>query len=214
MAEPIGKLEKPEAEKFREKRKLFFVPLLYAGEGVPQELEEKLDRYWSEVREQLRKLEEKLGRAKRIFHELIYSPGEEGLKALEKLNARSYQLAKAECEDGAELWPIEERELTEEWLDWQRCLLAGLISEKARKRVLDFYLEAERKRYEHMARRIDEGLREKEVGILFIREGHRIQFPADVEVFSIYPPSLDEIHRFLQERAERESGEGGQQPSS
>ncbi len=212
MAEQLGKLEKPEVERFREKRKLFFIPLVYSGEGTPQELAEKLDRYWSEVEEQLRKLEEKLGRAKRVFHELIYSPGEEGLKALEKLNARSYKLARAECENGAELWPIEERELTEEWLDWQRCLLAGLISEKARQKVLDFYLEAERRRYEHMARRIDEGLKEREAGLLFIREGHRLQFPTDVEVFSIYPPALDEIHRFLQERAE--SDEGSRQPSS
>jgi len=202
MTQELGRLEKPSVEKFRGKRKLFFVPLLYPGEGMPQELQEKLDRYWLEVEEQLGKLEEKLGRARKIFHELIYSSGEEGLKALEKLNARSYQLTKVECENGAEIWPIEERELTEEWLDWQRCFLTGLISEKVRKQVLDFYLEAERKRYEHMARRIDAGLADKEAGLLFIREGHHIQFPADVEVFSIYPPSLDEIHRFLQERAQ------------
>lgn len=198
MAVELGRMEKPPAEKFRGKRKLFFVPLLYRREGMPEEFQQILGSYWAEVREQLRNLEGKLGRAKKIFHELIYSSGEEGLKTLEKLNPESHELVKFECENCAVIWPVEERELTEEWLDWQRCLLTGLISEKVRKKVLEAYLEADRKRSEHIAKRIDEGLEEGEIGILFIREGYRVQFPSDVEVFSIYPPSLNEVHRWLE----------------
>ncbi len=59
----------------------------------------------------------------------------------------------------------------------------------------EFYVEASRKRYEHIARRIDEALKANEVGMLFIREGHRVQFPQDIEVFSVAPPALDEIRR-------------------
>jgi hypothetical protein len=29
-----------------------------------------------------------------------------------------------------------------------------------------------------------------------------VQFPGDVEVFSIFPPALDEIHRWLRDKAE------------
>jgi len=57
-----------------------------------------------------------------------------------------------------------------------------------------------KKRYEHIARKIEETLKEDEAGILFIREGHLVQFPADVEVFSVAPPELDEIHRWQRER--------------
>jgi hypothetical protein len=52
-----------------------------------------------------------------------------------------------------------------------------------------------------MAKKISETLEDDEAGLLFIREGHSMQFPGDVEVFSIFPPALDEIHRWLREQA-------------
>ena len=39
------------------------------------------------------------------------------------------------------------------------------------------------------------------MALLFIREGHRVQFPPDIEVFSVAPPVLDEIHRWLRDRS-------------
>jgi len=63
------------------------------------------------------------------------------------------------------------------------------------------YREASKKRYEHIASRIDETLKTNEVAILFIREGHLVQFPQDIEVFSVAPPVLDEIHRWLRDRS-------------
>ncbi len=77
----------------------------------------------------------------------------------------------------------------------------GFISQKAAKMVSEFYIEALRKRYEHIARRIDETLKVNEVGMLFIREGHMVQFPQDLEVFSVAPPALDEIHRWQRDRS-------------
>ena len=40
-----------------------------------------------------------------------------------------------------------------------------------------------------------------EIGLLLIREGHQVQFPSDIEVFYIAPPSLDAIKRWVSERA-------------
>jgi hypothetical protein len=37
--------------------------------------------------------------------------------------------------------------------------------------------------------------------LLFIREGHLVQFPPDIDVFSVAPPALDEIHRWARDRA-------------
>ncbi|MFC1989050.1 hypothetical protein ACFLVW_00555 [Chloroflexota bacterium] len=103
----------------------------------------------------------------------------------------------------------EDRELAEESMDWERCLLMGFMSEKVAKMVSEFYVEALRKRYEHIAQRIDETLKADEVGMLFIREGHSVQFPKDVEVFSVVPPALDEIYRWMRDR-EAKSQEGVQ----
>ncbi|GAH60367.1 unnamed protein product, partial [marine sediment metagenome] len=35
-------------------------------------------------------------------------------------------------------------------------------------------------------------------------EGYKLQFPGDIEVFSVFPPALDEIHRWLRDRARKE----------
>jgi hypothetical protein len=67
--------------------------------------------------------------------------------------------------------------------------------------VSEFYIEASRKRYEHISKSIDETLKADEIAILFIREGHLVQLPQDVEVFSVTPPALDEIHRWLRDRS-------------
>ena len=123
------------------------------------------------------------------------------MKVMKKLNSSSYQIAKAKCDNGAVLEVIEDMELVEEAMDWERCLLFGLVSEKVASKVSEFYAEALRKRYEFMAKKMSETLKGNEAGLLFIREGHRIQFPNDMEVFSVSPPGLDEIHRWLRDRS-------------
>ena len=77
----------------------------------------------------------------------------------------------------------------------------GFLTQKAARVVSAFYRKSSRKRYEHIARRIDETLKTNEVAILFIREGHMVQFPQDIKVFSVAPPVLDEIHRWLRDRS-------------
>ncbi len=47
----MGKIGKPEAEKFREKRKLYLVPLLFSWENALAVYVEKLNLYWQQVRE-------------------------------------------------------------------------------------------------------------------------------------------------------------------
>jgi len=200
MTEQLGKIEKPEAEHFAGKRKLYLVPLIFSGEDAPPEYVEKFDLYWEQVSKQVANLEAKIGKVSHIYHESITLAGEDGLKVMEKLNPSCCQIAKDKCQSGAVLEATEDKELAEESLDWERCLLMGFISQKVAKMVSEFYVNALRKRYEHIARRIDETLKANEVGILFIREGHMVQFPRDIEVFSVAPPALDEVHRWQRNR--------------
>ena len=201
MAEEIGKLEKPPAEPFKPGKKIYLVPLIFAGEGAPSEYKEKCSHYWQQVEEHLTNLETKIGEVNRIYHESITVCGDEGLEIIEELGLSSYQIAKNRCDNGATLEAIEEAQLLEEITDWQRCLLLGLISEKVASTVSRFYLEVSKKRYEFMTNKISETLKDGEAGLLFIREGSGVQYPDEVEVFSIFPPALDEIHRWLRDQA-------------
>jgi len=201
MPEQLGKIERLEAERFKQGKKLYLVPLVYSTEEAPDEYKEKCSRYWQQVAEQLTNLASKIGRVKQVYHESIFQSGEDGMKAMKRLNPSSYQIAKTQCDNGAIFETVEEEELFEEVMDWQRCLMLGFISDKVASKVSEFYVEAAKKRNEFMAKKISETLKDDEAGLLFIREEHSVQFPSDIEVFSIFPPALDEIHRWYRDQA-------------
>lgn len=201
MLEELGKIQKPEIEQFKGKRKLYLIPLLFLWEGAPAEYAEKLNLYWQQVREHVANLESKIGKVNRVYHESISIAGEKGLKVMEKLDPSGCQIVGDKCQSGAQLEATEDAELAAESLDWERHLFMGFVSSKVATTVSDFFVEASRKRYEYIAKRIDETLKEREAAMLFIREGHMVQFPQDIEVFSIAPPVLDEIHRWLRDRS-------------
>jgi hypothetical protein len=201
MPEQLGKIERLEAELFKQGKKLYLVPLVYSGEDAPDEYKEKCSRYWQQVIEQLTNLASRIGRVNQVYHESIFQSGEDGMKVMERLNPSSYQIAKTHCDNGAIFETIEERELFEEVMDWQRCLMLGFMSDKVASKVSEFYVEATKKRNEFMAKKISETLKDDEAGLLFIREENSVQFPSDIEVFSIFPPALDEIHRWYRDQA-------------
>jgi len=201
MPEQLGKIERLEADRFKQGKKLYLVPLVYSGEEAPDEYKEKCSRYWQQVAEQLTNLASKIGMVNRVYHESIFQSGEDGMKVMERLSPGSYQIAKTQCDNGAIFETVEESELFEEVMDWQRCLMLGFISDKVASKVSEFYVEAAKKRNEFMAKKISETLKDDEAGLLFIREEHSVQFPSDIEVFSIFPPALDEIHRWYRDQA-------------
>jgi hypothetical protein len=200
MAQELGKIDKPEVASFKQGRKLLLVPLIYLYKDAPSDYTEKYELYWKQVAEHVVNLEAKIGTINQIYHESISLCGDDGLKIMEKLNPNSCQIARQKCQDGAKLEVMEDKELAEETIDWERCLFIGFLSDKVARKVSELYIEASRKRYEHISKKIDETLKADETAILFIREGHLVQFSQDIEVFSVAPPALDEIHRWLRDR--------------
>lgn len=210
MSQELGKIEKPSVEEYRAARKLFFVPLLFTPRDIQGELFEMVFRYWDQVEAQLTSLELKLGIAKKVYHELVPVGGEEGGKIIEELNSTSYGIIKARLDKGADLEGLEDADLLTESMDWTRCLAVGLQNQKVFDKVYESYNQAQKKRNEHIAKMINDTLKESEVGILLMREGHQVQFPADIEVFYVSPPGLDEIKRWIRTKeveAEEEAGE-------
>jgi len=199
MSEELGKIEKPSVEEFTTGRKLYFVPLIFSPQEPPTDLKEKLNRYWDEVEDHITNLEIKLGSVNKVYHELVPASGEEGAKAIEELNIGSYRIAKARLDKEAELQPIEDIELLTEFMDWGRCLATGLQNQKVIIKVYESYVEAQKRRNSQIEKQINETLKDNEIGILLMREGHQVQFPSDIQVFYVAPPGLDEIKRWLRE---------------
>jgi hypothetical protein len=210
MAEELGRIVKPSAEEYKGGRNVFFVPLLFCPPGVPLEFLEKVNRYWDEVEAQVSNLESKLGTVKKVYHELIPVGDEDGARAIEELNDASHQVVRRRLEKEARLQPIEDLELLTEFMDWSRCLTVGLQNQKVFNKIHELYSEAQRNRYEDIARKLDESLEEGECGLLLMREGHRVQFPASIQVLYVSPPSLDEINRWLRDREKEAMAEAEQ----
>jgi len=207
MAEELGKIDKPPVESFKKGRKLFFVPVIYLGEGLEEEYTLKVNKYWEQVSKQIAELALKLGEVKRVYHELVAASSEEGGKSIKELNSSSYNIVQACLEKKAQLEALEDADLLMEYMDWSRCLMIGLQNPKVISKVYESYAEVGKKRNEYIARKIDETLKEDEIGIVLMRENHQVQFPADIQVFYVSPPALDEIKRWLREQAGKSSRE-------
>ena len=90
-------------------------------------------------------------------------------------------------------------ELLSEYMDWNRCLSARLTNQKVMTKVYEFFDTASKGREEWIGKGIDFTLKENEFGLLFMRENNKLQFPQDIEVFYVAPPSLDEIRRYVRD---------------
>jgi hypothetical protein len=199
--EKLSKIEKPPASDFKGSRKLFFVPLVLTSPKPEPEYKKLVNKYWQQVQGHIAGLEEKLAEVSRVYHELVTSDSKEGIKFIEEMSIGSHQIVKKLIGKGAEIQPIEEREMLSEFMDWGRCLSIGLQSQQAFSTVYQAYLEVQKKRNEYIARRIDDTLKKDENGLLLMREGHQIQFPTDIEVFYVAPPSLNAVNRWFSKRA-------------
>ena len=200
MSAKLGKINKPLAKDFKKGRKLFFVPLIYKSMEPPTDYLQLYDKYWKQVEDQISELELKLGQVSRIYHELLPSAGEDGIKALKELNVKSYQITESRMQKGSQLEIIEDVEILTEYMDWNRCLAIGLQNQKVMEKIYESYVEASKNRNEFISKHIDETLKADEIGILFMREGHKVIFPSDVEVFYVSPPALDKIRRWIENR--------------
>jgi len=199
-SQELGKIEKPEAGKFQKGRKLIFVPLVFAPYENETELQKLHNKYWQQVEEQIENLEGKLMDVTRVYHEFICTEGEEGVKEIERMNAGSYEVVNKIVKKGATLMAAESVELLGEFMDWNKCLSARISNQKVITKVYEFYNEALKNREEWIQKGIDLTLGEDEFGLLVMRENNKIQFPSNVEVFYVAPPSLDEIKRWVRDK--------------
>ena len=191
-------------DQYRGLRKLILLPLLYSPATNEPEGAAALQNYWQQAQTQVAALENALGGLQRIYHESITEGEADGLEQLKAGDQRSHGLISLKCEAGAVLEATEDLEILLETLDLQRCLMMPMASPTVATRLQEWHAEANHRRYEHIANRIDSTLEEDGVGLLLISERHSVQFPADIEVFYVSPPALDDFRRWLQNWAARQ----------
>lgn len=198
MTQELGRIARPAAEQYRGRRKLLLAPLVYSPAADEPEGAAALQNYWEQMQTQVAALERSLGGLQRIYHETVTAGGDEGMAQLQAYDGRSYAFVSAKRAAGAALEAAEDMEILLETVDLQRCLMLPLTSPAVAARLQEWLAEANRRRYQHIADRIDATLPEDGVGLLLIGERHQAQFPADIEVFYVSPPALDDFRRWLQ----------------
>jgi hypothetical protein len=198
MAQPLGKIQKPSQSLYTNKRKLLLVPNFLLP-GNSDEQKKILSKYWQDLVEPIQNLEKSLEKISHVYHELLYLDQENGLTAISNINPHGHFLVETLIREGAQLDITEDRELLAESTDWQRCMSIGLVSQSVITQATESFQKTTKLRYEAIANNIDKTLQKNETGILFISEGHAIQFPSDIEVFYVTPPSIEDIKNFIQE---------------
>ncbi len=207
MAE-LGKMEKPAAESFTGKRKLYCVPNVYPINDAPDDYKGLFNRYWDEVSQQTEKLE-MTGKVRKIFCENLAVEGEKAVEALAKYNERASQIVRKKIDEGALLLSIETSDILGPFLDWANCLSVVRTQEVFTK-VFEFYNDFSSKRLQHVQSVIESNLAEDEAGLLIMRDEDRmqLQFAADIDVFLVTPPSYDDILRWLRDKLKTLNTEG------
>ncbi|HZV46265.1 MAG TPA: hypothetical protein VFG06_02815 [Thermodesulfovibrionales bacterium] len=206
----LGQIQRPLADEFSGKRKLYCVANIYPVEEAENDYQELIRKYWDEVAQQIEKVET-AGKVQKIFCEIIYQQGDEALNVLGTINERMLQIIKKKLEEGSTLLPLENKEILGPYTDWSNCLRVVFTKEVFSK-ILEFYKEFSEKRLQHFMSVIDSNLAEAEAGLLFMKDEDRskLQFPKDIEVFLITPPSYDDIIRWFRGKVRKESGEQNQ----
>jgi hypothetical protein len=206
----LGQIQRPHAGEFSRKRKLYCVANIYPVEEAEPEYQELVARYWDEVAQQIEKIEA-AGRAQKIFCEIVYQQGDEALDILGKVNEQMIRIIRKKLNEGSSLVPLEDKEILGPFTDWGNCLRVVFTKEVFMK-ILEFYKELSDKRLQHCMSVIDRNLSGSEAGLLFMKDDDRsrLQFPQDIEVFLITPPSYDDIMRWFREKVMKKSEEQDQ----
>ena len=210
MTQELGRISRPSADQYRGRRKLILLPLMYSPATDEPDGAAALQNYWQQAQTQVAALENALGGLQCIYHESVTEGESDGLEQLRAGDLRSHNFVTLKCESGAVLEATEDIEILLETLDLQRCLMMPMASPTVAMRLQEWHTEANRRRYEHIADRIDSTLEEDGLGLLLISERHSVQFPPDIEVFYVSPPALDEFRRWLQNWAARQQAAAGE----
>ncbi len=193
----IGKIDKPEIAQFKDKKKIYYVRNLFLPKNATDEYKSIFNQYWKEVEEHLTKIEA-AGKVAKIFCESIYMEGEESMKVLQSMNVHLEQIVRKKIDAGGEFIPLEDKDTFGACIDWNNCLML-VRTPQVYETVHGFLKEAINDRFEFIQAILHENIRDKEAGLLFMRDEDRkfLHLNDDIEFFVISPPAYDDLIQFI-----------------
>ncbi|MDH4028078.1 MAG: hypothetical protein OEU95_04530 [Nitrospirota bacterium] len=196
----IGKISRPDIEKYRDRKKIYFVKNIYLPQNANDKYRAIFDRYWKEVDEHLEKLET-AGKISKIFCESIYMTGEKAMKVLKAMNAPMEKLVKKRIAAGGEFIPLEDEETFGAYIDWNNCLML-VRTPGVYKTIHEHFDRTVKARHEHIRSVLQQNIKDGEAGLLIMREEdrERLEVPDDIEFFYVMPPAYDDLIHYIQDR--------------
>ena len=203
MAETLGKIDKPEVSMFAGK-KIIMVPLLFTPPTDNETLKGHVEKYWQEARTKVSELQDQMGAAKYVFHEMLVND-KDVKNTVEAYGCSSYGIIEDAQKRGAELKIIEDKDLFEEFMDWNRILsTCGVSTRKVYDKLTAELKDAGDRRNDAMYKKILDSIGENDIVILMLQEGHKIQFPNDINVFYVSPPALNDLEKYVRDEYMKE----------
>jgi hypothetical protein len=200
-AQPLGRIQRPEAGVVLGEKKLYVAALVYPIPGAPKGFADRLSAYWKAIDDHVGRLESRAGIVKHVFHEGIADAADAGLEAVKEVNEPALAMIKSRVDAGAEFEALEDDEAFAEAVDWSRCVQLGFMSRKVAEMVSESYRKATEARLEHMKRTIEESLGTSEAGLLIAASTRGLQLSATIHIYNVVPPQLDELMRWLRDAA-------------
>ncbi len=218
MAE-LGKIEKPEADSFKEKRKLYVVPTL-PFEELAMEVDidkAKVERFWGEVREKIEYFRSTYGNISMVYVEGMNEDETKGIEFFERFGKESnhYKFIKNLTESGAKLKGIDStgslrqakilfdeysKSFSPETEDIHKGFYGKEVDfDKWREYLVKRIQEIQDGISKHATGIISE-LPENSNGVLIFTDGRPIDYPSGIDVFQIRPPAFDELARMLRDK--------------
>jgi hypothetical protein len=149
------------------------------GVGIPSDLQEKTEEFWSYVEERLGILSPRIARA---YIESVYREGKDTLNDVKEKDPRTHRIVTRLIDRGAIMTVVEDRMLVLETESWSRFIHQGMIG--VEKEMLE---ESLGERSTYISERISETLEEGRVGVLFIDKLQTFSFPSDIRVIRMMP---------------------------
>ncbi len=192
-------IDEPNVEISSNKKRIYFVRNLFLPENATDVYKSIFDRYWNEVKLHFEETEA-AGKIKKVFCESIYMTGEDAMKVLSSMNVHLEALVKNKIENGAELIPLEDKDIFGAYVDWNNCLMIvrtenvyGLVHHHLKESVKD--------RFEFIKAILRENINDGESGLLIMRDGDQklLDLPDDIELSIVTPPAYDDLIQFIRD---------------
>ncbi len=218
MAE-LGKIEKPEAGSFKEKRKLYVVPTLPFEElALEVDIDKvKVERFWGEVKEKIEYFRSTYGTISMVYVEGMNEDETKGVEFFERFGKESnhYKFIKNLTDEGAKLKGIDRTEslkqakilfdeysksFSPETEDLHKGFYGKDVDfDKWREYLVKRIQEIQDGISKHATKILNE-LPENSNGVLIFTDGRPIDYPVGIDVFQIRPPAFDELARMLRDK--------------